>query len=116
MINFFFRIVLTIVTANFLLLSSAYSEIVNKIEIYGNDRISNETIIMFSSISINDDANKDKINDILKQLYETRFFSDVNIKLENNILQIYLKENPSKANDAMNIFKEVFQLDLQNHE
>ena len=28
----------------------------------------------------------------------------------------YLKENPSKANDAMNIFKEVFQLDLQNHE
>ena len=49
---------------------------------------------MFSSISINDDANKDKINDILKQLYETRFFSDVNIKLENNILKIYLKENP----------------------
>ena len=28
----------------------------------------------------------------------------------------YLKENPSKANDAMNIFNEVFQLDLQNHE
>ena len=49
---------------------------------------------MFSSISINDDANKDKINDILKQLYETRFFSDINIKLENNILKIYLKENP----------------------
>ena len=94
MINFFFRIVITIVTVNFLFLSSAYSEIVNKIEIYGNDRISNETIIMFSSISINDDANKDKINDILKQLYETRFFSDINIKLENNILKIYLKENP----------------------
>ncbi len=28
----------------------------------------------------------------------------------------YLKENPSKAKDAMNIFNEVFQLDLQNHE
>ena len=28
----------------------------------------------------------------------------------------YLKENPTKANDAMNIFNEVFQLDLQNHE
>ena len=28
----------------------------------------------------------------------------------------YLKENPSKANDAMNIFNEVFQLDLHNHE
>ena len=28
----------------------------------------------------------------------------------------YLKENPGKANDAMNIFNEVFQLDLQNHE
>ena len=28
----------------------------------------------------------------------------------------YLKENPSKANDAMSIFSEVFQLDLQNHE
>ena len=32
----------------------AFSEVVNDIKIIGNERISNETIIMFSEVSIND--------------------------------------------------------------
>jgi len=45
---------------------STYSEIVKQIEIKGNERIPNETIKMFSSVSVNDDINIEKINDILK--------------------------------------------------
>ena len=73
---------------------STYSEIVKKIEIKGNERIPNETIKMFSSVSVNDDINIEKINDILKQLYGTGFFSDVKVDFDNNILKILLIENP----------------------
>jgi outer membrane protein insertion porin family len=74
--------------------SFALSEIVKKIEISGNKRISNETIKMFSETQINDDINNLKINDILKKIYETNFFKDVKINLENNILKIKVEENP----------------------
>ena len=71
-----------------------YSEIVNKIEITGNDRISNETIKLFSDVSINDDLDKDNLNIILKNLYETNFFKNISIELNNNILLINVIENP----------------------
>jgi outer membrane protein assembly factor BamA len=42
----------------FLFLSShAFSEILNKIEISGNDRISDETIKLFISIEVNEQIN-----------------------------------------------------------
>ena len=72
----------------------AYGEIIKKIEINGNNRISNETIMMFSSISINDDLDQKDINDLLIKLYETNFFEDISLTLDNNILTIKIKENP----------------------
>jgi len=80
----------------FLLTLNAYSEKVTKIEIQGNKRITNETIKLFSGI----DKFKDKslsendLNQLLKQLYETNFFQNVNMILKNNILTIKVVENP----------------------
>ncbi len=71
-----------------------HSEIVNKIEITGNDRISNETIKLFSDVSIKDDLDKDNLNNILKNLYETNFFKNISIEFNNNILLINVIENP----------------------
>ena len=48
-----------------ILSSYGYSEIVNKIEIIGNDRISNETIKLFIPIKIKDEINDVKLNKIL---------------------------------------------------
>ena len=72
----------------------ALAEIVKDFKITGNDRISNETIIMFSEISINEDVNSTKLNKTLKKLYETNFFEDISLKLINNILEIKIIENP----------------------
>ena len=74
--------------------SHAVSEILNKIEINGNDRISDETIKLFISVDINDQINDDKLNKILKDLYETNFFNDIILKFDNQILLIDVKENP----------------------
>ena len=79
----------------FLFLSThAFSEILNKIEINGNDRISDETIKLFTSVNVNDEINDNKLNNILKNLYETNFFKDVSVKFENQTLSINVIENP----------------------
>tara|TARA_B100001093_G_scaffold118280_1_gene110844 strand:- start:1010 stop:3214 length:2205 start_codon:yes stop_codon:yes gene_type:complete len=74
--------------------SHGLSEIIKKIEISGNQRIPDETIKMFSSVNENEDVNNEKLNDILKQLYETGFFKNVNVSINENILKILLTENP----------------------
>ena len=89
-----------------LLLSSyAFSNTLNKIEIIGNDRISDETIKLFISTDIKDEINDDKLNKILKDLYETNFFKDINIKFVNQILLINVEENPIIENIFYNGIK-----------
>ena len=74
--------------------SKAFGEIVNKIEIFGNERISNETIKMFADVSIEKDLNQNEINKILKNLYDSNFFDDVEISFKKNVLKIKVKEYP----------------------
>ena len=50
--------------------------------------------LMFSKIQLGDDLNEMKINDALKNIYESNFFSDVKIKLKANKLSIFVVENP----------------------
>ena len=50
---------------------------ISNIEIIGNNRISNETIIVFSDYKNNIEINERNINNILKNLYDTNFFKDV---------------------------------------
>ena len=79
----------------FLIISNvSLAEIVKKIEVIGNVRISSETIKSFSSIKINDDIDENTINASLKSLYESNFFKNVNIKFKQNTLIIEVVENP----------------------
>ena len=77
-----------------LISGKALSAAVNKIEIIGNDRIADETIKMFISVDIKDEINDEKLNKILKDLYETEFFKDISVKFDNQILSIIVQENP----------------------
>ena len=70
------------------------AEIVKEINIEGNQRVSSETIKMFTGVSMNDDLSENDLNQILKKLYNTNFFDLVFIKIVNNSLQIRVKENP----------------------
>ena len=112
---FLFFIFINIIYINF----SAKSEIIKKIDVTGNERISTETIILFSEINTNENINEKKINDILKSLYETNFFKDVEIVLENETLRINVVEFPIinelflegvKSKSIMSIIKDNLQL------
>ena len=77
-----------------LFITDINSEIIKNIEISGNVRISDETIILFSEIQKNQDLKNENLNLIIKKLYTTNFFSDINIAFDDGILKISVKENP----------------------
>ncbi len=90
----FYKIFIIVLSLNLLSIINSHSATVQKIEIAGNERISNASILMFASVSIGDEINDDKVNLILKELYETGFFSNVNVQFDDNVLNISLVENP----------------------
>ena len=91
---------------------NAFSKTLNKIEVLGNDRISDETIKLFISVNISDDINDDKLNKVLKDLYETNFFKNVSLKFDNQILFIKVLENPIIENIIYNGIKSNRILDI----
>jgi outer membrane protein insertion porin family len=76
-----------------LLSSSAIADVLKKIEIIGNDRVNTETIKIFTGIKINDNLNDADLNQILKNLYETNFFENVEVDFNDSLLKINVKEN-----------------------
>ena len=80
----------------FLFSTKVFSENFSEIKIFGNKRITDETIVLFSGANKlkNKNINDNDLNILLKKLYETNFFEDVSVKIENNELIINLVENP----------------------
>ena len=72
----------------------SFAEIVTDISVEGNKRISKETLIVFGEISLGSDYSQDDLNNILKKIYETNFFKNINLNIENSILKINVIENP----------------------
>ena len=97
-----FRYFLTLIIFNIFFSTLVHSEPINKIIINGNERITNETIKMFSTINIGDDVDIRLINKITKELYETNFFSNVSVSFVKNILSINIEENPIIQNINFN--------------
>ena len=71
----------------------AQSAIIEKIKIENNNRISKETIITYGDIKLNQDYDSKRVNEIIKNLYETNFFEDLKISIEGNTLIIDVVEN-----------------------
>ena len=82
-------ILLLIVSLSF----NAKAVVINDIIVNNNDRITLNTIKTYGIIKIGNDYSTDDINNILKNLYETNFFQDVSLKINNNTLIIDVVEN-----------------------
>ncbi len=94
MMNFLLKIIFIL----YFLLSYSSAEIIKKFEISGNKRISDETIIIFSEIELNEDVSKQKLDSVIKNLYKTNFFRNISLRFENQILFLEVEENPIISN------------------
>jgi len=83
--------------ALFILISTtkfASSEIIKKIEISGNERLANETVILFSELNINENISSEDLNNTFKKLYDTDYFKNIKISFNKGIVIIEVEENP----------------------
>ena len=75
-----------------LIISSANAEVLNDVKVENNKRVSKESIIAFGNIIIGKNYNESEINNILVELYNTNFFSNIKLKIENGVLIINVVE------------------------
>ena len=90
----FIKSILFGILISFYSFNIAYSEVVEKINITGNNRIPSKTIAVFGDIQLNKDYDSSAINQIIKKLFDTRFFSDIKVELVGGVLNINVVENP----------------------
>ena len=64
------------------------------IKVTGNNRLSVETILMFSGLETGKDLNDNDLNIAIKKLYETDYFKNIEIAIINERLEIKIIENP----------------------
>ncbi|MDB3886185.1 outer membrane protein assembly factor BamA [Candidatus Pelagibacter sp.] len=88
------KIFILAILLNYFPLSFSNSEIINQIKIEGNKRITDEIILMFSGIDVGKDVTSSSINKVIKNLYETNFFNNVSVVLEDNLVLIIVDEAP----------------------
>ena len=69
------------------------ADIINNIIVNNNERISLGTIKTYGKIEIGKDYSDDDLNQVLKNLYETKFFKNISLKIDNQVLIIDLIEN-----------------------
>ena len=75
-------------------ITSTLSEQLKSIDIEGNERLADETIILFSNLKIGDDIDANIINNTFKNLFQTDYFKDLKINFNSGKLSINVKENP----------------------
>ena len=72
--------------------NSVNAEIVKDVKVENNTRVSKESIIAFGNIKLGSDYKESELNEILIELYETNFFSNIKLKIEDGILIVNVEE------------------------
>ena len=88
--NRIIAIIILIVTFS----TNVLAEIIENVNVKGNNRVTKETIILFGEIKLKEEINAVELNNIIKNLYDTKFFKNVSISILNNTLEIEVEENP----------------------
>ena len=89
-----FAIFLTLIINFFLNIENVNAQIYEEIKVEGNERLSVETIIMFSGLDIQKNISLKELNLSIKKLYKTDYFKDIKMNSENKTLNISIIENP----------------------
>ena len=111
MIKFFFKTLFILV----IFTTPTISQIINEVIVLGNKRISKETIIILGGITRGIEYNNEMINDVVKELYQTNFFSEINLKQNLSELIVQVVENPIIEDiNFLNIKKKSLIEEIQN--
>ncbi len=74
---------------------SAHAVTISNITVDGNKRLSKESIIAETGVKKGENIRPSTLNKIIKKLYATDWFEDVNVRTKGSTLNITVKENPT---------------------
>ena len=86
----------------FIMFLQLKAEVINDVKIINNERISKDTILIFADIKIGKNYDQNDLNNILKEIYDTNFFSNVTLEIKNGLLIIDVVENKIIQNITIN--------------
>ncbi|QKQ24787.1 outer membrane protein assembly factor BamA [Candidatus Ruthia endofausta] len=103
-------ITLFVLAASILTCSVALAAPIKNIEILGLNVISRGAVLSYLPIEAGDDYNNQVSGQIIRALYKTNFFKDIEVSQEGQILKIKLTENPHiKYIDVTNYSNKVIE-------
>ncbi len=80
---------------------------ITDIRLHGLQRISEATVFNYLPIKPGETLDSEKAATAIRELYQTGFFSDVQLKVEGHVLNVYLVERPSIAEIKISGNKEI---------
>lgn len=98
-----------------LITSVAQSETIKSIEISGLNAISRGTVLSYLPVEVGDDYTQNTSAQIIRALYKTQFFKDIEVAQKNQVLKIDVQENPHiKYVDLLNYTDKVLDKERIN--
>jgi len=88
------RIIQIIFFTSIFITFQSFAETINKIEFSGLNLSPKSTVMSKLPVKIGDEYNSTTSNKIISSLFDTGYFSDIQVELNNDILLITLIENP----------------------
>ncbi len=76
------------------------SEVIRQINISGNQRVEQDTIMNYLGLKVNGEFSKEAQNKAVKQLYATSLFKNINISGSSGIVNVIVEEYPLVASVA----------------
>ncbi|MFV9838758.1 MAG: outer membrane protein assembly factor BamA [Aaplasma endosymbiont of Hyalomma asiaticum] len=92
---------------------------INEVRVEGNQRLDSETVEFYAKVDLSAEITSDEIDKVIKNLYATGLFKEVNVATEGADLLIKVKENPvlrnlvikgNKAFSDKNLANDIFKL------
>lgn len=89
------RAIAFIILLNFSVLAFAEGFIIEDIKIEGNKRISEGTVLNYLDLSKGDSIDSSQSIEVIKTLFKTGFFKDIQLHRDGNVLRVVVDERPS---------------------
>ena len=113
----FFFVMLIFINSISFVLSSEITQIkdIRNIEVDGNIRISDETVLLFADLDSFETIDQKSLNQILKNIYNSNFFENVSVNLITDQLFINVSEKPLIENLSISGIKsKTIKNEIQN--
>ena len=87
-------IIFLLLICNPLFVNAENGTTINKIVVKGNERVSTNTVLSYAEVEEGDTFSSTLTGNIIKRLYSTKYFDDIDVVLDFNTLIISVKEKP----------------------